>query len=242
MRYINIKHFFYKLKNNICDIFLYKDINGNNISYFNYWNSRPGILNGFKKNRADILIKYIKLHDLNHVKYNILDIGSGLGDIQKYAKKFLNCTFILSENSNDACVQLGKENKENFNVINLNILDHTDYSIYNVITCFEVLEHIPTPEIFIQNFLKFKGKHLLFSVPNSGYWIYRLRFLFGKFPVQWKQHPGEHVRFWTYSDMIWWLKQMKVTKYEIFLYDDKSIQKYLLSSLFYKGIFVIIKT
>lgn len=36
----------------------------------------------------------------------------------------------------------------------------------------------------------------------------------GKFVIQWRMHPGEHLRFWTYKDIKWWLKELG--------YDDKS--------------------
>jgi hypothetical protein len=46
------------------------------------------------------------------------------------------------------------------------------------------------------------------SIPNSCYWRYRFRVLFGKFMVQWVAHPGEHLRFWSIADMRWWLTQL----------------------------------
>lgn len=71
---------------------------------------------------------------------------------------------------------------------------------YDHIIISEVLEHIPNPEELL---LKVKGRFkvsLLISIPNSAYYIHRLRLLFGRFPVQWAWHPGEHLRFWSLTD------------------------------------------
>lgn len=72
--------------------------------------------------------------------------------------------------------------------------------VYDHIIISEVLEHIPNPECLLQ---KVKGKFntsLLLSIPNSAYYVHRLRLLFGRFPVQWAWHPGEHLRFWSLVD------------------------------------------
>ena len=71
----------------------------------------------------------------------------------------------------------------------------------------DCMEHVPMPEQLIERVRTRFRKALLISIPNSCYWRYRARVLFGKFMVQWVAHPGEHLRFWSIADMYWWLGQ-----------------------------------
>jgi len=75
----------------------------------------------------------------------------------------------------------------------------------------EVLEHIPESEELLSTALGIANKSVFFSVPNSGYISYRLRLLFGRFPVQWRLYPGEHLRYWTLADLKWWLEELDLT-------------------------------
>jgi hypothetical protein len=71
----------------------------------------------------------------------------------------------------------------------------------------EVLEHMQNPEAFLENVKLICRKNIL-SIPNTGFLLWRLRLLFGRFPIQWKVHPGEHLRYWTYRDLVWWLNEL----------------------------------
>ena len=94
----------------------------------------------------------------------------------------------------------------------------------------------------MKTILKKAKKGVFFSVPNSGYISYRLRLLFGSFPVQWKIHPGEHLRFWTYKDIKWWLKQLNLYhKSEIYVYEGIPFLNKIWKNLFGAGILVYIK-
>lgn len=64
----------------------------------------------------------------------------------------------------------------------------------------EVLEHIADPEAVLIRLRHAGFNHVIVTVPNTGYVEHRLRLLFGRFPVQWLLHPGEHIRFWTIAD------------------------------------------
>lgn len=72
----------------------------------------------------------------------------------------------------------------------------------------DCLEHLPNPEDLLRQFAGNFNKAVLISIPNSCYWRYRLRVMRGSFMVQWVAHPGEHLRFWSISDMHWWLNQL----------------------------------
>lgn len=80
--------------------------------------------------------------------------------------------------------------------------------VYDTVLISEVLEHLPEPERVIRLVSAHVTKRLILTFPNIGYLPHRLRLLFGRFPVQWGWHPGEHLRFWTLSDYFWWLEQL----------------------------------
>jgi len=71
--------------------------------------------------------------------------------------------------------------------------------------------------------------------------VYRLRLLFGKFPAQWRVHPGEHVRFWTARDLRWWLLAQGIENYKIFYYEGIPLLNKIVPSLFAAGFVVYIQ-
>ena len=106
----------------------------------------------------------------------------------------------------------------------------------------EVLEHLPNPEQLLKQIRKKGRKSIFFSFPNTGYFSYRLRLLFGSFPIQWRVHPGEHLRFWTYRDLKWWLNEMGFHgKYEITIYEGIPLLNKIMGSLFGMGFIIEIK-
>ena len=128
--------------------------------------------------------------------------------------------------------------------INLNdnkqikLLNTTDISV-----CFEVLEHLSSPENLIESMLKNTKVAIIFSVPNTGYIFHRLRLLFGSFPIQWRLNPGEHLRYWTKSDLNWWLNNIcseKNLKFNICTYEGLPFLNKLLPSLFSMGLIGIV--
>ena len=79
---------------------------------------------------------------------------------------------------------------------------------YHYVLIADCLEHLPSPETLLARLRGKFSRAILISVPNSCYWRYRFRVLFGSFMVQWVAHPGEHLRFWSIRDMYWWLGQL----------------------------------
>lgn len=78
---------------------------------------------------------------------------------------------------------------------------------YDYIILSEVVEHLPYPENLLLRVRDHFHKGLLVTIPNTGFYRYRLRLLLGRFPVQWVYHPGEHLRYWTVKDFVWWVEQ-----------------------------------
>lgn len=91
-------------------------------------------------------------------------------------------------------------------------LEHmTDASVsgtFDVVVASEVFEHIRNPERAVEVLARHTRRFLIAS-PNSAFYRYRLRLMFaGRFLIQWKYHPAEHLRFWSHSDFLDWLSAM----------------------------------
>lgn len=202
----------------------------------NYWKYRrvdfKPHLNSFQAARVDFIADNIKKNQ------KVIDIGSGTGDICKaLIKKGFNITASdYTPESLDLLAQNGVPAK---------VIDLSDKQIskvlanYDVISACEVFEHLHKPEEIILELAKFPGKALIFSVPNTGYYIYRLRLLLGKFPCQWRTQPSEHCRFWTWSDMKWWLDSLGLKhKHILHGYEGWPILNTILPGLFARGLIV----
>lgn len=220
----------------------YPDYNLNNgvkVDYDKYWQKRcqseEQVLSNWQKQRSDLVLKMIEQNS------KILDFGCGDGSVLKYLKDNANISGIGVDISDDA---LSKAKKNGLEVIkmditnlnNLNNLPEVDY-----ILGFEIIEHMPNPEEFIDKIKNKARQALIFSVPNSGYYIQRLRLLFGRFPQQWISHPGEHLRFWTVKDIKWWVKAIGFKLDKIVLYEGLPIFKNIFPKLFCRGIIIKMK-
>lgn len=87
----------------------------------------------------------------------------------------------------------------------------TDTSVtetYDVVVASEVFEHIRNPERAVEMLARHTRRFLIAS-PNSAFYRYRLRLMFaGRFLIQWKYHPAEHLRYWSHTDFLDWLSAM----------------------------------
>ena len=139
---------------------------------------------------------------------SVLDIGCGSGVfLQFLAQNKENVKGFGIDVSVEA-VRRAREKGVNSKVVDVTEPEFQLDGVYDYIILSEVLEHIPNPERLM---LKLKGKFrraMLISIPNIGYYPYRLRLLRGSFPLQWGLHPGEHLRYWTVSDFLFWADQM----------------------------------
>jgi methionine biosynthesis protein MetW len=163
---------------------------------------------------------------------SVLDIGCGDGLLLNHLKITRN---IKGEGIDISRLALEQARLKGLDVAQTDVTspDFKLDRIYDYIIVSELLEHLPQPEELLK---KIKGKfthYLIISIPNSGFFAGRLRLLAGKFPVQWRFHPSEHLRFWTVSDFYFWLKQLGFTVKKYYglpygSFDDKlMLWKYL---------------
>lgn len=216
-------------------LFRYPNIQLAQVDYDTYWmqkraDGKLGSLTDFQLKRVDWITQRIKIGS------SVLDIGCGDGgvlfelqrrrqivpigiDVSNYVLEFLR--------SRD--IQVLEMDSQDFEAIEtLPVSDH--------VILFEVLEHTQNPERLLLAALKKAKKSVFFSFPNTGYFPYRLRLLLGSFPVQWRVHPGEHLRYWTLRDLHWWLEELKLTEHStIHSYEGLPGLNTLLPSLFAMG-------
>jgi 2-polyprenyl-3-methyl-5-hydroxy-6-metoxy-1,4-benzoquinol methylase len=138
----------------------------------------------------------------------ILDLGSGSGDFLRYlAEVRPDVTPVGSDSSRKAreMVEAG-----GFEAIDIDAMSDAIPSGFDVITAFEILEHLPDAELAIQRWCAASGSHVILSIPNIGYLGSRIRLgVFGRFPTtNCVYHIKEHVRHWTLKDFHEWTSRL----------------------------------
>lgn len=168
--------------------------------YDEYWQNR-----GFHApslDRAKLISKYIK------PKSKILDIGCGDGTVIDYLSKNNKPQKIvgidISQKAVDYILGNGYEAHQ-IDVLSKKFIEFLKDKKFDYIIITEVLEHIQDPEKVIVAVKECFNKSVFISIPNSGFFIHRIRFLFGRFPLVFiVQHVKEHIRFWTLKDFVYW--------------------------------------
>ena len=169
-------------------------------SYDEYWAKR-----GFhepSRHRAEIISEYIDKGS------TILDIGCGDGTVLDYLSKNSSPKDLVGVDISKKAVE--HTQKRGYNAYQMDassddfekFLENQSFD-YIIIT--EVLEHIQNPEDVIQVCKGRVNKNLFVSIPNMGFFIHRLRLLFGRGPLVMIQvHIKEHIWFWTHADFLHW--------------------------------------
>ena len=160
------------------------------LDYDDYWASRSV---------DDIHPRFHLIADLVPAGSRVMDVGCGDGSLLLHlaaARHAVGYGVDISGYAIDHARERGVE---------CDVADVTDPSFSirpgtDVVIVSEVLEHIADPEAVLMRMHESGVRHLIVTVPNTGYIEHRLRMMFGRFPVQWLVHPGEHLRFWTVAD------------------------------------------
>ena len=218
-------------------IFTEKEYSDSRLYYDKYWENKGSQdilkLNPFQEYRANYIIQNIEDNS------SMLDIGTGEANILKkiITSKKINATGSdISDHAKDRLNSIGIEhlNLDLSDIDSIRNINNFDYIII-----LEVLEHIPNSEEVLVELLKKTNKTLFYSFPNTGFFIDRLRLLFGRFPQQWRHHPSAHLRFWTYKDVKWMHKNLKISEYsKIHTYAGIPFLNKILKNLFAEAIIV----
>jgi methionine biosynthesis protein MetW len=179
-------------------IFNYPAIVIKKMDYDHYW-EEMGDIN--IKERTRIFSRLIKPGS------SVLDIGCGTGTNLKYLVENNNIIAEGIDISTNA-IEIAKNRGIKAWVADTSQKEFILDRKYDYIIISELIEHIPNPEGLLSKIQDNFNFNLIVSIPNIGFYRHRLRLLFGRFPIQWAFHPGEHLRFWTFKDFLWWLKQI----------------------------------
>ncbi len=238
-----MKFLLWKIKEGLKSIFFYPKAKYSKFDYDAYWLDKRGehigSLSSWQKDRADFIISEISREKDIDKKMSILDIGCGDGNILNYIKSKINLGNVYGADSSKFALkkadQFGIKTYllESLSVEEVKKLPNTDYIIL-----LEILEHINNSEEILLECLRKAKLGVFISFPNTGYFIHRLRLFFGKFPVQWRLNPGEHLRFWTVSDLKFWLNFLEIRDYKLSLYKGIPLLNKLIPSLFGAGIII----
>lgn len=208
--------------------------------YDAYWDARGSkmelSLNSWQKERASFVLEKLR----RFPQVSVLDIGCGDGSFLAYLKHKGHSGNLSGVDVSIRALEVAKHFGINAQTLDfaadpiiLQSLPSADF-----VLLLEVLEHMPNSELLLAEAYKKAEKGVFFSIPNTGYFIFRLRLLFGKTPMQWRVHPGEHLRFWTKTDLVWWLNALGYKNYEVVGYKGVPLLNALWPALFAGGLIV----
>lgn len=198
--------FFYRLRLNLLlddlkNIFTTPKIVYDEMNYNKYWEHRSD--DNYFQPRFPIMEKMID------DETSVLDIGCGDGAFLYYLKerKIKIKEIGIDISASGIKKAIGKNINAQVKTIE-DISKESDTFDYVVMS--EVIEHVSNSELFVKKGYNLANKALIITIPNTGYYTYRIRLLLGRFPVQWVQHPAEHLRFWTIKDFKNWLISLNI--------------------------------
>ena len=241
-----LKNTLYQLKLTAWMIFTYpkSKLRAEHANYDMYWKEKRQdevvVLSSWQKNRADLVLDCLRGE--KDAPLYVGDIGCGDGAMLQYLKE--NMPSLRAVGYDISTLTLKRAAEAGIEVRELDIRKDEELSKLTAVDyyfLFEVLEHVPAAEKVLAAAYARASKGVLFSVPNSGYFAYRLRLLFGKFPLQWVTYPTEHLRFWTGRDMDWWLTAQEYPRFTVRYYKGVPLLNRLFPRLFAMGMFVHLK-
>jgi 2-polyprenyl-3-methyl-5-hydroxy-6-metoxy-1,4-benzoquinol methylase len=238
-----IRNNLYILKESLKSLFTYPKMSVENVDYDAYWRDKRGkemgALSGWQKERAEYVVKTIQ--SFSGDSYTVLDVGCGGGSILRHIKsKSGNVSRMIGFDVSSFALDRAEEFGVETHLIDITSLEEDSIPEVDFAFALEILEHIPDSEKMLKDLFTHSREGVFFSFPNTGFIAHRLRLLFGKFPLQWRLSPGEHVRFWTYADLSWWLKSLGYRNARINTYKGVPLLKYVWPSLFAAAFIVFI--
>lgn len=133
----------------------------------------------------------------------VLDVGCGTGGFMKYLTRTRPDVTVEGTDISDAAVK--RAISDGLEAFVADLANEPLERLYDVVTCFEVIEHIHDAEEVLIS-MRDASPILVISCPNIGYIEHRIRLaLFGRFPnTTIMFHAKEHIRHWTVRDFRDW--------------------------------------
>lgn len=173
--------------------------------YDEYWRKRGNL--DVSGHRAKIISSQIGR------KKRILDIGCGNGLTMKYLREHNKPLQLTGIDISKTAVGFARKNgltAYQMDVFSPDFRKFLKTNTFDYILINEVIEHVQSPEVILKDIKTTQKSALIFiSIPNAGFFLNRIRFLLGRFPLtNINLHIKEHIRFWTYSDFIYWIDKL----------------------------------
>lgn len=166
-----------------------------------YWERRGPVPTLFRR--------WVIAADLIPAGATVLDVGCGSGDFLRYLRTRRPDADVLGIDGSERAVAMTRE--AGFAAEVVSDAMSADLPVgFDIVTAFEILEHIPEAEVAIQRWSDAAQSFVIVSIPNVGYIGCRLRLaLFGRFPTtNCVFHIKEHLRHWTLKDFREWTERL----------------------------------
>jgi len=144
--------------------------------------------------------RFVATASLMDPQERVLDIGCGDGSLLAFLQEE-GFEHVVGVDISEVVVEW--LSRFGFSAIHASLedLDLESLGPVDVAVLSETLEHVSEFEDLLERVAARAGR-VIISHPNIGYWPHRMRMLSGRFPIQWAWHPGEHIRFFTVSDLM----------------------------------------
>jgi SAM-dependent methyltransferase len=177
-------------------------------NYDDYWRARDQV--------GQLVRRWVVAAEVIPRNASVLDVGSGSGEFVAYLAEQRPDLKIAASDFSPVAVQNAKD--RGFEAFELDPETQDIPRHFDVITCFEVIEHLPEAERAMGRFREADPTMVVMSLPNVGFIDNRIRLaVFGRFPVtNCIFHVKEHVRHWTKRDFTDWVEHLgfRVTRVE----------------------------
>jgi len=186
------------IKGELILLFGYRDFKIISANYDEYWQDKKGYVK-----------KAIFIKNIIQNSSSVLDIGCGDGTTLEILLRNGNVSQLMGVDISELAVEICSKKgimaiQEDIN--NKGFIEKLPTFDYIILA--DTIEHLANPEETMLALKEKFKKGIIVTILNTGFLRYRLRLLFGKFPLQWKIFPGEHLRFWTLRDFRWWIDKL----------------------------------
>ncbi|MBT3188777.1 MAG: class I SAM-dependent methyltransferase [Anaerolineae bacterium] len=173
--------------------------------------SSPHIYGNYedKYNSENIIAKFLMRNFIKNFKKNLFsfegksadavcEVGCGEGELLKIIHAIYPDVTLYASDISEGEIAKAKENcapmSVRFSVQNAENLDEYDDSVFDLVVCCEVLEHLSNVEKGLSELFRISKKHILLSVPNEPIWKI-LNVARGKYLRDFGNTPG-HINHW----------------------------------------------